>query len=37
VTTAAIAVVRYRVPADLDGDRRADLMIWRPGTGFWPG
>ena len=21
--------------ADLDGDRRADLVVWRPGTGRW--
>jgi hypothetical protein len=20
---------------DLDGDRRADLIVWRPGTGKW--
>ena len=22
-------------PADLDGDGRSDLVVWRPGTGMW--
>ena len=34
-TNAAALVVRLRVRADLDGDRKADLVLWRPGTGQW--
>ncbi|HMC78340.1 MAG TPA: FG-GAP-like repeat-containing protein [Vicinamibacterales bacterium] len=34
-TNAAIMLVRLRVRADVDGDRRADLALWTPGTGTW--
>jgi VCBS repeat protein len=26
---------RHLPLADIDGDRRADLVIWRPGSGTW--
>ena len=25
------------VPGDLDGDRKTDLITWRPSTGYWYG
>jgi hypothetical protein len=34
-TTAASVLVRLRVRTDLDNDRRAELMVWRPGDGTW--
>ena len=34
-TTAAALFVRLRVSTDLDADRKSELMVWRPGTGFW--
>ena len=34
-TSAGILTVRLRVRADFDNDRKADLVLWTPGTGTW--
>jgi M6 family metalloprotease-like protein len=34
-TNAATLIVRLRVRADFDSDRKADLVLWTPGTGMW--
>jgi M6 family metalloprotease-like protein len=34
-TNAAILLVRLRVRADFDNDRKADLALWTPGSGMW--
>ena len=31
----ALAVVASTQAASYDGDRRDDMVVWRPGTGTW--